>query len=46
MVVEKNWESSDTSNIIYTLYLVHLAVGITSLIGVVMAYFNKRDVPE
>ena len=38
---------SDTSaKIIYVLYLLSLAVGVTHLIGVVMAYMNVGDAPE
>ena len=35
-----------TARIIYILYLVALAVGITGLVGVVMAYVNKDGAPE
>jgi uncharacterized membrane protein len=31
--------------VVYILYLVGLVVGITSLIGVIMAYVNRRDAP-
>ena len=38
---------SDTSaKIIYVLYLLSLALGVTSLVGVVMAYVNVGDAPE
>ena len=38
---------SDTSaKIIYILYLLSLVVGVTSLVGVVMAYVNVGDAPE
>lgn len=32
--------------VIYILYLVSLAVGLTSIIGVIMAYVAKGDAPE
>ena len=35
-----------TANLIYILYLLSLIFGITSLIGLVMAYINKGDAPE
>ncbi|MDX1484795.1 MAG: hypothetical protein R3229_09955 [Alphaproteobacteria bacterium] len=34
------------ANLVYILYLVGLIVGITSLVGVVMAYVNRGDAPE
>jgi len=36
----------DTAKIIYVLYLVGLAAGITSVVGVVMAYVNREDGPD
>jgi len=35
-----------TANIIYILYLASLVVGITALVGVVMAYVNRGREPE
>jgi uncharacterized membrane protein len=35
-----------TANIVYILYLVGLIVGITSLVGIVMAYINRGAAPE
>jgi len=40
----KNQGSS--ANIIYILYLVGLAVGLTGLIGVIMAYVNRDSAPD
>lgn len=38
---------SDTSaKIIYILYLASLVLGVTSLVGVIMAYVNVGDAPE
>ena len=37
---------TDTAKIIYILYLVGLAVGVTALIGVIMAYVNRDTGPE
>ncbi len=34
------------ANLIYILYLVSIIVGITSIIGVVMAYLNKGEADE
>jgi uncharacterized membrane protein len=36
---------SDTAKLIYVLYLVGFAAGITLVIGVVMAYVNKDEAP-
>lgn len=36
----------NTANIIYILYLVGLVVGITSVVGVVMAYLNRVEAAE
>ena len=36
----------DTALIVYILYLVGLAVGVTAIVGVVMAYVNRADAPE
>src|SRR5262249_50068248 len=35
-----------TAQIIYILYLVSLAVGVTALVGLIMAYVNRIDAPE
>ena len=37
---------SGNANIVYILYLVAIAVGITSIIGVIMAYVAKDDAPD
>lgn len=37
---------TDTARIIYILYLVGLAAGITAVIGVIMAYVNRDAGPE
>jgi uncharacterized membrane protein len=38
--------STDTAKIIYVLYLVGFAAGITAVIGLVMAYVNRDEAPE
>lgn len=38
--------STDTAKIIYILYLIGLAAGVTALVGVVMAYVNRDEGPE
>ena len=38
--------SIDTAKIVYILYLVGLAAGVTLLIGVVMAYVNRNEAPD
>lgn len=35
-----------TANVIYILYLVGLLVGITSIVGLIIAYVNRDDAPE
>ncbi len=35
-----------TANLIYILYLLNLILGVTSFIGVIMAYVNRGDAPE
>lgn len=37
--------STGTANLVYILYLVSVVFGITSLIGVVIAYINRSDSP-
>jgi uncharacterized membrane protein len=39
-------ETDMTAKIIYVLYLAGIVVGITGIIGVVMAYVNRGDAPE
>ena len=39
-------EEGKTANLIYILYLVSLVVGITSIVGVIMAYINRADAPQ
>jgi len=36
----------ETARVIYILYLVSLLVGVTSIVGVIMAYVNHADAPE
>ena len=43
--VAGNNGDSSIANVIYILYLVGIAVGITSVVGVIMAYVNKTDAP-
>ena len=39
-------DSGSTANLVYILYLVGLAVGITHFVGLVMAYMNRSSAPE
>jgi len=41
----ENTGDPGTANIIYILYLVSIAVGITSIVGVIMAYMNNDGAP-
>ncbi len=45
-MVQEKPTTEGTAKIVYILYLVGLAFGITWLIGVAMAYINKDDAPE
>src|SRR5438477_11416343 len=36
---------ADTAKIVYILYLVSLIFGLTSIVGVIMAYVNRADAP-
>lgn len=38
--------SDGTAKLVYVLYLAGLVLGITGIIGVVMAYINRNDAPE
>lgn len=39
-------DSRGTAKIVYILYMVSLVVGLTGIVGVVMAYINKSEAPE
>jgi len=39
-------DQGKTANIIYILYLASIVVGITAIIGVIMAYVNRSGAPE
>jgi uncharacterized membrane protein len=41
-----NNDKDSTAKIIYVLYLAGIVVGITGIIGVVMAYINRGEAPE
>ncbi len=45
-LTQENTGESGNAKIVYILYLVGLVVGITSIVGVVMAYIYKGDAPE
>ena len=36
----------DTARVVYILYLVSLIFGVTSIIGLIMAYVYRADAPE
>src|SRR5262245_391588 len=38
--------SAETAKVIYILYLVGLVVGVTAIVGVIMAYVNKDTAPD
>jgi uncharacterized membrane protein len=39
-------QEASTANVVYILYLVGLVVGVTTIVGVIMAYVNRGDAPE
>lgn len=39
-------DSSDTANLIYILHLASILLGITALVGLIMAYINRKDAQE
>ncbi len=41
-----NAQEGSTANIVYILYIVSVLVGITALVGVIIAYVNRGDAPE
>jgi len=45
-VVAASPDQGKTANIIYILYLVSIVLGITAIIGVIMAYVNRAGAPE
>ena len=38
-------ESAGTAKVVYILYLVSLLIGVTSIIGLIIAYVNRGDAP-
>jgi uncharacterized membrane protein len=46
LVGGNNPAEGDAANTVYILYLVSLLVGVTSIIGVIMAYVNRAEAPE
>lgn len=46
VVTQDNEGSAQNAKIIYILYLVGIVVGITGLVGVIMAYINKDEAPD
>ncbi len=45
-IVQEKPTTEGTAKIVYILYLFGLVVGVTGIIGVVMAYINRDDAPE
>ena len=45
-VTQQAPSSEGTAKVVYILYLVGIIFGLTGIIGVVMAYINKRDAPD
>ena len=46
MAARYNPAEGEGARIVYILYLVSLIVGVTSIIGVIIAYVNRADAPE
>ena len=38
-------DSGSTANLVYILYLIGIAVGITGIVGLIMAYMNRGSAP-
>ncbi len=45
-VTQQAPNSEGTAKVVYILYLVGIIFGLTGIIGVVMAYINKREAPD
>jgi uncharacterized membrane protein len=45
-VVAMDPKAASSANIVYILYLVGLIIGITPLVGVIMAYLNRGEAPD
>lgn len=45
-VTQQAPSSEGTAKVVYILYLVGIIFGLTGVIGVVMAYINKREAPD
>jgi uncharacterized membrane protein len=45
-IAEEKSNTEGTAKTVYILYLVGILVGITGIVGVVMAYINRGDAPE
>lgn len=43
---EVSRDDSTNAKLVYILYLVAIVVGITAIVGVVMAYINRKDAPD
>ncbi|VAW04204.1 hypothetical protein MNBD_ALPHA01-1350 [hydrothermal vent metagenome] len=43
---QDNTTTESTAKIVYILYLVGLVIGLTGIIGVVIAYVNRSDAPD
>ena len=46
VVIDNGSTTKGTAKIVYILYMVGIAFGITGIIGVVMAYINKDEAPD
>jgi uncharacterized membrane protein len=46
VVVQYDAAEADTAKIVYILYLVSLLVGLTAIVGLIMAYVNRGDAPD
>jgi len=44
--IQEKATTEGTAQLVYILYLAGIVVGITGIVGVVMAYVNKGDAPE
>lgn len=44
--IERNESSEGMAKIVYILYIASIVVGITSIVGVVIAYISKDEAPD
>jgi uncharacterized membrane protein len=46
VAVEEKQTTEGSAKLIYILYLVGIVIGVTGIVGVIMAYINRSDAPD